>query len=79
MRDGVPVTDWVDFDQWVNCVEMERPGFVFELENVEGLRLLTPCVGTVELPWDSKSGPVRFRLIEEPKPRHSSPLPKPQQ
>ena len=23
--------DWIDFDRWPECVEMERPGIVFEL------------------------------------------------
>jgi hypothetical protein len=31
------------------------------------------------LPFDWKSPPVQFRLVEEPKPRHSEPVPKPRQ
>ena len=73
------MSEWIDFDQWKNCARMERSGFIFEVANAEGLSLLTPCVQNLQMPWDWKSKPVRFRVVESPKPRHSSPIPKPQQ
>jgi hypothetical protein len=72
------MSDWIDFDQWKDCARMERPGFVFEVENADGHRLLTPCTHILQLPWDWQSAPVRFRLATAPKPRHSQPIPEPQ-
>lgn len=69
--------DWIDFDRWPECRAMERPGIVFEVENAEGQSLLTPCSVPLELPFDWTSAPTRFRPVEEPKPRHSNPLPPP--
>lgn len=71
--------EWIDFDRWPECREMERPGIVFEVENAEGQSLLTPCTATLEVPFDWTTGPIRFRPVEEPKPRHSAPLPAPAQ
>ena len=73
------MSDWINFDLWKDCARMERPGFVFEVVNADGHSLFTPCVQPLQIPWDWKSAPVRFRIVEAPKPRHSSPLPKPQQ
>jgi hypothetical protein len=73
------MSDWIDFDRWNECVRMERPGFVFEVKNANGQSLFTPCRHPLQTPWDWKSGPVQFRLVKEIKPRHSEPLPKPQQ
>jgi hypothetical protein len=72
------MSDWIDFGQWPNCARMERPGFVFEVRNNEGRSLLTTCTVPLRLPFDWTSPPVRFRLIEAPKPRRSNPIPKPQ-
>jgi hypothetical protein len=75
------MAEWLVFDQWKECAELERPGFIFEVSNAEGHSLFTPCMTPLQLPWDWKSGPVRFRLVEAQKPRHSTPIPapKPQQ
>lgn len=72
------MSEWLTFDRWGDCSRMERPGFVCEVMNREGLSLFTPCAASLPTPWDWKSGPVRFRLVEAPKPRHSAPVPKPQ-
>lgn len=69
--------DWIDFDRWPECVEMERPGIVFEVVNADNQSLFTNCVVPLETPFDWTSAPLRFRAIPEPKPRHSSPIPKP--
>lgn len=69
--------DWIDFDRWPECRHMERPGIVFEVENAAGQSLLTPCTIPLEIPFDWTGGPIRFRSIEEPKPRHSAPIPPP--
>lgn len=71
------MSDWISFDQWRDCSRMERPGFIFEVANAEGQRMLTRCTQPFQQPWDWKSAPVQFRIIAEPKPRHSSPFPKP--
>lgn len=70
--------DWIDFERWQECRQMERPGIIFEVENSEGQTLLTPCEIPLAMPFDWTSSPTRFRAIPEPKPRHSSPLPSPQ-
>lgn len=72
------MSDWIDFDQWQNCARMERPGFVFEVRNGEGRSLLTTCTVPLQVPFDWKSPPVHFRLVEAPKLRRSNPIPKPQ-
>ena len=72
------MSDWMAIAQWQECERMARPGFVFELQNAEGLSLFTPC--TRELPptpFDWKSAPVRFRLVAAKPPQHSDPLPPP--
>ncbi|PVE26198.1 hypothetical protein DC522_00030 [Microvirga sp. KLBC 81] len=72
------MSDWINFDQWHDCAQMERPGFVFEVKNKEGQSLLTTCTVPLQLPFDWKSPPACFRLIEAPEPRRSNPIPKPQ-
>jgi hypothetical protein len=72
------VADWVDFDQWKDCARLERPGYVFEVKNGEDQSLLTTCTIPLQVPFDWKSPPVKFRLVREPAPRHSAPIPKPQ-
>jgi len=71
------MSEWVDFERWPDCVRMERPGYVFEVRNGEGLVMLTPCTVPLRLPFDWTSQPVRFRLVEQPRPRHSTPVPRP--
>lgn len=73
------MSDWIDFDQWKDCARLERPGYAFEVKNAEGQSLFTACTVPLRLPSDWKSPPFHFRLVEEPKPRHSTPIPKPQQ
>ena len=72
------MSDWINFDQWQNCVRMERPGFVFEVRNAEGRSLLTTCTVSLQVPFDWKSPPVHFRLVKALRPRHSDSIPKPQ-
>jgi hypothetical protein len=72
------MSEWIDFERWPDCVRMERPGYVFEVRNGEGRILLTPCTVPLRLPFDWTSPPVRFRLVEEQRPRHSAPVPRPQ-
>lgn len=71
------MTEWVSFDRWKDCSAMEKPGFVFEVANAEGQILLTRCNPALQTPWDWTSGPVRFRLVPEEKPRRSTPIPQP--
>jgi len=69
--------EWIDFDRWHECVEMERPGIIFEVSNQADLRLFTRCVVPLEVPFDWESRPVRFRVVPAPLPRRSDPLPEP--
>jgi len=70
--------EWLAIEQWERCVEMARPGIVFEMRNAEGLSLLTPCVPGVPIkPFDWTSPPKEFRAVAEPAPEHSTPLPAP--
>jgi hypothetical protein len=73
------MSDWIAFERWSECARMERPGYIFEVRNPEGHELLTTCTVPLTWPADWRSAPVAFRLIEEPKPRHSTPIPRPQQ
>ena len=38
------MSEWIAIEQWQRCLEMTRPGIVFEMRNAEGLSLFTPCV-----------------------------------
>ena len=69
--------DWIDFERWPECRNMERAGIVFEVENAAGQSLLTTCTIPLEVPFDWSGAPIRFRAVEEAQPRHSSPLPAP--
>jgi len=70
--------EWIAIDQWANCAALERPGFVFELRNEEGLSLFTVCAPALpQIPFDWRSPPVAFRLVPEPPPVRSSPIPPP--
>ncbi|MFC6487673.1 hypothetical protein [Nitratireductor sp. GCM10026969] len=69
--------EWIDYSRWPECPAMERPGLVFEVRNGQGQVMLTRCEVPLPMPFDWTSAPVRFRVIEEPKPRHSTPIPPP--
>ena len=69
--------EWVDFSRWDECKAMERPGYVFEVVNAEEQSMLTTCTVPLEMPFDWSSSPVKFRMVPEPMPRHSDPLPRP--
>jgi hypothetical protein len=71
------MSEWIEFDRWPECVNMERPGIVFEVVNAEDQKMFTNCVVPLELPFDWKSEPVRFRARPEREPRHSTPIPEP--
>lgn len=72
------MSEWLEIEQWRRCAEMARPGILFEIGNAEGQSLFTPCVQPLPAaPFDWRSPPTRFRVVAEPKPERSSPLPKP--
>jgi hypothetical protein len=72
------MAEWIAIDQWERCVEMARPGIIFELRNADGLSLFTPCVVPMPPPpFDWKSAPIEFRAVLEAPPQHSAPLPPP--
>ncbi len=72
------MSEWMAVAQWDDCAKLARPGIIFEIRNVAGQSLFTPCVSPLPaMPWDWKSPPVAFRAIPEPKPQHSEPLPEP--
>ena len=73
------MAEWIDFDRWPECAEMERPGIVFEVVNEEDRRLITRCAVPLDVPFDWESPPVRFRIVPAPLPRHSDPIPKPEE
>jgi hypothetical protein len=69
---------WISMEDWARCVELSRPGIVFEIRNAEGLSLFTPCVMPLPaMPFDWKSPPLRFRAVAEPPPERSAPIPLP--
>jgi hypothetical protein len=72
------MSDWISIDEWHRCVEMERPGIVFEIRNAEGQVLTTPCILPLpQMPFDWKLPPLQVRAVAESMPKHSDPLPKP--
>jgi hypothetical protein len=70
------MSDWIPYANWQECVRLEKPGLIFEVVNGEGQSLFTTCSVPLQLPFDWKSQPVRFRLVAAPPVRRSSPLPK---
>lgn len=75
---GREMGEWIPIERWQECVELARPGIIFEVSNAEGKSMFTPCAMPLPSPpFDWKSAPLRFRAIPEPAPRHSSPLPPP--
>lgn len=74
------MTEWYEIARWAECVDLARPGHVFEIVNGDGQALLTPCTPTLpELPFDWTAPPLRFRLVAELPGLHSEPLPAPAQ
>lgn len=70
--------EWLAIAEWERCLDMVRPGIVFELRNADGLSMFTPCVTPLPAPpFDWASPAVEFRAVVEPPPQHSSPLPEP--
>ena len=70
--------EWLAISDWERCVEMARPGIVFEIRNAEGLSLFTPCVVPLpEIPFDWTTPALEFRAIVEGAPEHSAPIPPP--
>ena len=67
--------DWIPFDRWPECAALERPGYVFEVVNADGLTMLTTCVDPLPVPFDWKLPPARFRLVKEPAAERAPPLP----
>ena len=67
--------EWIDFSHWQDCRGMERPGYVFEVANADDQRMLTTCVIPLDVPFDWSTLPIKFRLVPEQKPGHSTPLP----
>jgi hypothetical protein len=71
------MSDWISYDRWAECIQMERPGFVFEVKNAEGQSLFTTCTVPLQLPFDWKTPPLYFRLVSAPPERRSGPTPQP--
>ena len=70
------MSEWMSIAQWQECVNMARPGIIFEIRNADGQSLFTPCIVSVPtMPFDWKSPPVQFRAVAEPRPEHSTPIP----
>jgi hypothetical protein len=72
------MSEWMNIDDWQRCLELQKPGIVFELRNADGQTMMTRCTPTVPaMPFDWKSGPTQFRAIVEAPPPHSTPIPRP--
>ena len=69
--------EWIAIEQWADCQHLARPGFVFEIRNAAGQSLFTSCGPLLALPFDWSATPVRFRLVREPPPQRSAPIPPP--
>lgn len=66
---------WLSMDRWSECRRLERPGYVVEIENAEGMKVWTGCLDAIEVPFDWTSPPLRFRLVPKPPPARDDPLP----
>ena len=72
------MSEWLAISEWHRCVQMARPGIVFEVRNAEGKSLFTPCVTPVPaMPANWTSPPLQFRAVAEPAPERSTPIPPP--
>lgn len=70
------IGEWIAISEWARCVEMARPGIVFEMRNAEGLVLTTECTPSLpEVPFDWTLPPIEFRAVTLMPPTHSTPLP----
>jgi hypothetical protein len=70
--------EWIAIEQWQRCVELARPGIVFEIRNTSGNSMFTECVTPLPAaPFDWQTPPVAFRAVPETPPPHSDPLPPP--
>lgn len=70
--------EWIAIEQWERCLDMVRPGIVFEIRNGDGNSLFTECVVPLPaMPFDWKTPALSFRAVREEKPKHSGPLPAP--
>jgi hypothetical protein len=70
------MSEWLAIAEWERCVELARPGIVFEMRNAEGQSLFTPCVPFLPQPPFDWASPAReFRAVVEKPPQHSTPLP----
>lgn len=76
--DITPVTAWMPIAQWNDSRALAKPGVVFEIQNADGETMLTSYVVPMPAaPFDWKSPPLQFRVVVEPAPRHSDPIPSP--
>jgi hypothetical protein len=71
--------EWYPIAEWHDCQRLARPGVVFEIQNAEGKSLLTDCGPLPPAPFDWLQPAIRFRLVAEPPPRRSAPIPPPRQ
>ena len=74
--DAVP-GKWMSMERWPASAAMERPGYVFELENRYGMTIQMHWDEEIILPFDWTSPPLRFRLIVEAEAERSGPIPPP--
>ena len=71
------MSEWIAIERWAECRQLERPGIIFEVSNGRQ-SLFTACTVPLQIPADWTSQPLRFRMVAESLPRHSTPIPAPQ-
>jgi hypothetical protein len=76
-QEPAAMSEWMAIERWSDCAGLARPGTVFEVQNAEGQRMLTPCVLPLQVPFDWRSPPVRFRAVVGPPAQRSAPIPPP--
>jgi hypothetical protein len=75
---AIAMSEWMAISEWERCVEMARPGIVFEIRNRDGLSMFAPCATALpDAPFDWKLPPLEFRAVAEAPPVRSNPLPPP--
>jgi hypothetical protein len=62
------ISEWLAISDCQRCVDMARPGVIFEIRNDTGQSLFTPCQAK---PFDWKSPPIMFRAVPEERRRTS--------
>lgn len=67
--------EWIDFIHWQECKAIERPGYISEVVNADDQHILTTCIAPLKVPSGWVTSPVKFRIVPEQRPRHSTPLP----